>query len=318
MWRRAKGFIGYLVGALLGICTVLQAQGQFLIGHECTDLESIPRFWIRQAASRLHVSFNFTCPGSHLVSGLEALASFPPYGDNFAWSEDGTSGLHIELNDIPCDAADLGQGDFLDGDGVTEWVTCTREYLDQPENAEVNVVIWAWCSGNGHDAQRYVDNMEILISEYPNVEFVFMTGHAQGQGEDPTTGSVHFNNELIRSHCESNGRVLFDFADIEAYNPDGEYFGNLGLWDNLDYLGGNWAEEWIDLNHDSVLAQLTMGEGIPGYSGCPSCAHSDAPPEAKLNCVLKARAAWWMFAALAGWNQGELPPPRRPAGRVGF
>ena len=71
------------------------------------------------------------------------------------------------------------------------------------------------------DAQRYVDNMELLVSEYPAVTFVFMTGHAQGRGEnlydDPQSngdGHVHYNNELIRQHCIDNERLLFDFADI--------------------------------------------------------------------------------------------------------
>jgi len=33
------------------------------------------------------------------------------------------------------------------------------------------------------------------------------------------------------------------------------------------------------------------------YSNCDSCAHSH-----RLNCVLKARAFWWMMARLAGWD----------------
>ncbi len=136
--------------------------------------------------------------------------------------------------------------------------------------------MWAWCSVNGHDAQRYVDNMETLISEYPGVNFIFMTGHAQGQGEDMSPGSVHSNNQLVRQHCQSHGRLLFDLADIEAYDPDGVYFWDLGLWDNLDYDAGNWAREWIASNQNSILAQLTTGAGIPGFEGCNDCANSDS------------------------------------------
>ncbi len=55
-------------------------------------------------------------------------------------------------------------------------------------NSHINVIMWSWCSINDHDAQRYVDNMEILIAEYPDVDFVFMTGHAEGQGEDSHSG----------------------------------------------------------------------------------------------------------------------------------
>jgi len=114
---------------------------------------------------------------------------------------------------------------------MTPWVTCTRAFLDSPANAHINGIMWSWCSIDGHDAQRYVDNMEILVSEYPSVQFIFMTGHAQGQGEGMTPDSVHYNNQLIRQHCLANRRVLFDFADIEAYDPDDAYF-----WDLTGFL----------------------------------------------------------------------------------
>lgn len=159
-----------------------------------------------------------------------------------------------------------------------------------PAGAHINVIMWSWCSISGHDAQRYVDNMEILVREYPGVQFVFMTGHAQGQGEDLSPNGVHYNNQLIRDHCRTHNRILFDFAEIEAYNPAGEYFWGLDLWDNLDYDGGNWAVEWIGANTGSELEQLTTGIGVDGYNGLGSCAHSASPSAATLNCVLKARA----------------------------
>ncbi len=61
-------------------------------------------------------------------------------------------------------------------------------------------------------------------------------------------GNVHFNNQYIRQHCQNHGRVLFDFADIEAYDPDGNYYWDLEMYDNLDYSGGNWAAQWIAAN----------------------------------------------------------------------
>ena len=122
---------------------------------------------------------------------------------------------------IPGEKPDLSQGDFIGGNGVTPWATATRTLLDNSANSHINVIMWSWCSIDGHNAQRYVDNMELLVSEYPAVTFVFMTGHAQGQGEnlydDPQSngdGHVHYNNELIRQHCIDNERLLFDFADI--------------------------------------------------------------------------------------------------------
>jgi hypothetical protein len=130
----------------------------------------------------------------------------------------------------------------------------------------------------------YLAPMSQLESEYPGVTFVYMTGHADGSGE---SGNLHLRNQQIRNYCITNSKVLYDFYDIECYDPDGNYFGDKFVTDGCYYDGGNWAIEW----------QNSHTEGVDWYD-CGS-AHSEP-----LNANRKAYAAWWLWARLGGWDPG--------------
>lgn len=71
--------------------------------------------------------------------------------------------------------------------------------------------------------------------------------------------------------------------DIDDYNPDGVYFGDKRVDDACDYTGGNWCTEW----------QNTHTKGVYWYDSVS--AHSQP-----LNANLKAYAAWYLWARLAG------------------
>jgi hypothetical protein len=246
-----------------------------IIDHRCTDLSEIPQEWIEQAKNTLHIAYGHTSHGSQVTDGMSGLVDFA--GELYAWNEDGSGGALQLKDDNLGEASDLGNPDF------TAWETTTREYLDS--HPSTNVVMWSWCGqvsyATSGDIDTYLSLMSELEQDYQNVHFVYMTGHTDGTGLEV---NLHVRNQQIRNYCIANDKILYDFEDIESYDPDGNYFGDRYVNDACDYDGGNWAIKWQD-SHE---------EGVDWYE----CSSAHSQP---LNANLKAYAAWWLWARLAGW-----------------
>ena len=279
-----------------------------IINHTHTDITAIPQQWFEAAKDELHIAYGHTSHGSQLTNGMNGLVNFANVGglglalpdDIFAWNRGGAGGA-LDLHDYAM-GGDVGY--------YPQWEDNTREYLGDPDpatgrgtlHAAVNVIIWSWCGqANDRTEQQMIDTylapMTQLELDYPGVTFVYMTGHAEGTGEE---GNLHLRNQQIRDYCFANNKVLFDFYDIELYDPDDNYYGDKYVSDNCDYdpdgeepisRSRNWATEW----------QASHTEDVDWYA--TSCAHSQS-----LNCNRKAYAAWALWASLAGWNGSPTSP----------
>lgn len=215
---------------------------------------AIPPAVLEQIRAERAIFYGHTSHGSQIVRGLQMLADEGP-----DWE---LPSLH-EVSD------DLGHlGDI-------SWAGVTRTFLDAHPGA-YDVVMWSWCGGCSDNTeagiQAYLDAMGSLEREYPGVAFVYMTGHLDGTGPD---GNLFARNDQIRAWCAAHGKILFDFADIETWDPAAVYHP-----DASDAC--EWCSDWC---------------GSHTCPDCDSCAHSHC-----FNCYLKGKAFWWMMARMTGWG----------------
>jgi hypothetical protein len=200
----------------------------------------------------LRLFYGHTSHGSQIVTGLNMLAA-----ENHDYDPP-------SIHEV---------GDDLGHNGDTSWAGVTRNYLDD-HPGEVEVVMWSWCGGVSDNTvegiNTYLNTMSTLESEYPDVIFVYMTGHLDGTGDD---GNLRARNNQIRSYCVANQKFLFDFADIESYDPDGVFYP-----DETDACA--WCTDWCAEND---------------CPGCSGCAHSHC-----FNCYRKGKAFWCLMEAMLG------------------
>lgn len=255
--------------------------GLNIIDHPMTNLSLISSESIEKAKTKLHIAYGHTSHGSQLISGMEGLITFK--GSLYSFNNGGSDGS-LDLRDRPFSgASDLGNPDR------TAWSEATRKYLDK--NPDINVVIWSWCgqvsSASEEDINTYLNLMSQLEEDYPKVKFVYMTGHLDGSGVE---GNLNLRNEQIRKYCRENKKILYDFADIESYDPDGNinYMllnANDGCYYDSDGNGSrdaNWAIDW----------QNSRTVNVDWYN----CSSAHSQP---LNANLKAYAAWALWTAIA-------------------
>jgi hypothetical protein len=234
--------------------------GAIIAGHKAVqEFDNMPDAVIGTVKSHCNIYFGHTSHGSQILTGMAMLRDISDLYDY----NNGAGTLSI-----------MERIDDLGSQGDTSWAPITRNYLIS--YPQTNVVIWSWCGGCSDNTESginiYLNTMSQLEKDYPHITFVYMTGHLDGTGPG---GNLYARNNQIRSYCTANKKVLFDFADIESYDPDGTCYPN--------------ADDACPWCYDWCAAHTCPS--------CNDCAHSHC-----FNCYLKGKAFWWIMGRIAGWK----------------
>jgi hypothetical protein len=261
---------------------LMENKGARIIDHADANVDGITAWRIVDAKEKLVVAYWHTSHGSQLISGIDGMDAF--FGDRGWFILNGEGGLSMSEQ-----SPDIGQFASDLDDSIAAFQQAVKNYLGA--NPTTNVIMASWCgqvsSASESKIKNYLTRMSQLEADYPNVTFVYMTGHSDSSGDGSDgklAGNLHLRNRQIREYCENHGKWLYDFYDIECYDPDGRYYGDKHVTDSCDFDGGNWATEW----------QNSHVEGPGGDWWNCSAAHSQP-----LNGNQKAKAAWQLWCAIA-------------------
>ena len=274
-------------------------------------LRSIPDEYISAARNNLHIAYQHTSHGTHVSYGMFGLPGFMA-GDDilFGISNNDPQPNKLDFRDYAMasyaeagvDASDLSRNE-------TAFIQATRNYLDDPDNSEINVVMWSWCNIAGHDvAANYIPGMQTLINEYAeggskigsgagqrenSVSFIFMTGHAN-KDDNVGDGKPKNQAELITNYCAENNFYCLDYYGIDTHDMDGNYWEDAGD-DGNSSTGGNYYSEWQESH--SVGDGYFENRSSPGGSVTYGAHNSQ-----HITANRKAYAMWYILASIAGWE----------------
>jgi hypothetical protein len=153
-----------------------------------------------------------------------------------------------------------------------QWVSVANA---QQQNYQVLGMKFCYVDGWNQDFDYYRQKMEALERTYPHKKFIWATSalweeSAVGQNLGSAENIQLFNQQL-RAYAIANNKLLYDLADIESHDPNGNPCQSHG--------------------YEALCTEYTDGQGGGGGG------HPDVDGSIRL-----AKGFWWLMARFSGWN----------------
>ena len=154
-----------------------------------------------------------------------------------------------------------------------QWVSVANA---QQGNYDVLGMKFCYVDGWNQDFNYYRQAMEQLEQAYPSKTFIWTTSalwseSAAGGGNLPSCQNIQLFNQQLREYARTNNKVLYDIADIESHDPDGNYCQVEGC--------------------EALCNVYSDGQGGGGGG------HPDVDGSIRL-----AKGFWWLMSRISGWD----------------
>ena len=228
------------------------------------------------------------------AAGLKTLFMHQSTGNNIDYlGLQCLAGLHPDDPEFPQECLDYAQNPYTPYDDrnwnwqlwsepmadaiakTDQWVSVVNA---QQQNYQVLGMKFCYVDGWNQDFTYYQTKMEALEKAYPQKKFIWTTEVLWAESDlDSTPGdrasaqNIQDFNQQVRAYTAANNKVLYDLADIESHDSNGNYCQSNGIEamceENYSGLGGG-------------------GGGHPGVTGS----------------IRLAEGFWLVMARLGGWN----------------